>query len=153
MALAGLGLLAVAAAVGAASSEFVRVKVGSANIRAGPGTTYQRLWSVAKNYPLRVVARRGRWLKTVDFDGYAGWIFARLTDARPAVVVRVERANLRSGPGTDYKLLSTEVAGVAFRVLSRHGRWLKVEHADGSRGWIYRSLVWGNRKPVTPRRR
>lgn len=142
--LALITTLALATAAGAASAEFVRVKVPTANIRSGPGVQYERLWSTYENYPLRVVGKRGRWLQTLDFEGYEGWIYAPLTDTQPTVVVRVERANVRSGPGRDSRLLSTEFMGVAFRVLSRRGDWLRVEHADGVRGWIYRALVWGN---------
>lgn len=142
--LALITTLALATAAGAVSAEFVRVKVPTANIRSGPGVQYERLWSTYENYPLRVVGKRGRWLKTLDFEGYEGWIYAPLTDTQPTVVVRVERANVRSAPGRDSALLSTEFMGVAFRVLSRRGDWLRVEHADGFRGWIYRALVWGN---------
>lgn len=142
-ALLAMAILTLAAAAGAESSKFVRVKVATANLRTGPGTNHEVLWSVGENYPLRVVSKQGRWLKTVDFEGYEGWVFAPLTDTLPSVVVRAERANIRSGPGMKYKLLSTEVAGVAFRVLDRKGQWLRVEHTDGFRGWIYRLLVWG----------
>jgi len=142
--LAVIATLALATAAGAASAQFVRVKVPAANIRSGPGVQYERLWSTYENYPLRVVDKRGRWLKTLDFEGYEGWIYAPLTDKQPTVVVRVERANVRSGPGRDSRVLSTEFMGVAFRVLSQTGNWLRVEHADGFHGWISRALVWGS---------
>lgn len=125
-------------------TALVRVKVAVANIREGPGTSYERLWKVGKNYPLEVVAREGRWVRAVDFEGYDGWVFGPLTDTQSAVIVKADRANIRSGPGKEYRVVVTEVAGVAFRVHDRKGRWLRVEHADGHRGWIHDSLVWGH---------
>ncbi|MFQ5898818.1 MAG: SH3 domain-containing protein [Candidatus Methylomirabilia bacterium] len=124
--------------------RFVRVKVATANIREGPGTNTARLWKVGKNYPLRVVSRRGQWFETVDFEGYEGWIFAPLTDTRSAVVVKANRGNLRSGPGTDYRVVSSVLAGTTFRVLDRKDQWVKVEGLGGTQGWMHSTVVWGD---------
>ena len=32
--------------------------------------------------------------------------------------------------------------GIPFKVISRKGQWVHIEHADGDRGWIHKSLVW-----------
>lgn len=145
-----MGMLAVimaamvATAALAISDRFVRVKVDTANMREGPGTRYTLLWQVAENFPLRVVSERKKWLKTEDFLGAEGWIYAPLTDTKPAVVVEADRANIRSGPGTNHPVRFTAEWGTSFRLLGRKGKWVEVEHADGSGGWIHEKLVWGS---------
>jgi SH3-like domain-containing protein len=143
---AALGVaLASAVITGAAadSNRFVRVKVEVANIRSGPGTAHDLLWSVEQNYTLRVVGRQRQWLKTVDFIGDEGWVYAPLTDRAPAVVVRADLANARAGPGTRYAIRYVAEWGTGFRVVGRKGRWLRVEHAGEGPGWIHANLVWG----------
>ena len=49
---------------------------------------------------------------------------------------------MRSGPGTEFTPVFMVGAGVPFKVLERRGDWLRVEHADGDKGWIAGSLVW-----------
>jgi SH3-like domain-containing protein len=122
---------------------FVRVKVDTANVREGPGTQFGRAWQVYENEPLRVVARQGEWLETRDFQGSEGWIHAGLTDDRPAVVVKARLANIRSGPGVEHPVVFTAERGVPFRLHGTRGEWLSVEHADGDRGWVHATLVWG----------
>lgn len=125
------------------AAEMVRVKVKQANLRAGPGTRYKKVWKVPRNYPYRVLHRKGRWLKVRDFEGFEDWIYAPLTDRNPAAVVKVSRANIRKGPSTSHPVVFTADAGVAFRVLDKKGKWIKVRANDGDQGWIYKPLLWG----------
>jgi SH3-like domain-containing protein len=131
------------AAAATAAGEFVRVRVDTANVREGPGTRYERLWTVDEDFPLEVIGRQGRWLKTRDFLASEGWIFAPLTDHKPAVVVDVQDARIRSGPGTGYDVRFVADWGEPLRVLSQKGPWLQIAHAEHGQGWIHRSLVWG----------
>lgn len=125
------------------AAEMVRVKVKTANVRSGPGTKYEKVWQVPKNYPYRVLKRQGRWLHVRDFEGFEDWIYGPLTDHKAAVVVNVKRANIRKGPGTNYPILFTTEQGVPFRVLAKRRKWVKVRHSDGDEGWIFRRLLWG----------
>lgn len=140
----GLALLTAIIAVAAhAAGSFVRVKVETANVREGPGTDYERLWTVERDFPLEVIGRKGRWLKTRDFLDSEGWIFAPLTDRQAAAVVQVGEANVRAGPGVNRPIRFVADWGDTLRVLSRRGEWLQVRHAESGHGWIHRSLVWG----------
>lgn len=144
--LAAVMATALVAAAAAGPAKFVRVKVNIANIREGPGTRYPLLWRVEQNFPLKVVERRKSWLKTIDFLGDEGWIYAPLTDGKPAVVVEVDLANIRSGPGKNHPIRFKVEWGTGFRVTDRRGQWLKVRQAGGNKGWIHGNLVWGGRK-------
>ncbi len=61
------------------------------------------------------------------------------------VSVAKDRVNMRSGPGTNYKLLWILGEGYPMKVLKRQGDWLRVQDFEGGVGWIHKKLV--NRTP------
>ena len=56
-------------------------------------------------------------------------------------VVTAVRANIRSGPGTNYSILETVVSTTRLPVLDTTRDWLKVSLHNGNTGWISRNLV------------
>ena len=123
-------------------AERLAVRSGVANIRSGPGTNYAVLWQVEKYHPLNIIQKNGKWYKFKDFEGDTGWISKGLVGKIKAVITKKEKNNIRSGPGTKYQILFTADRGIPFKVLSRKGNWLRIQHADGDKGWIYQTLVW-----------
>ncbi|MBI1960463.1 MAG: SH3 domain-containing protein [Candidatus Rokubacteria bacterium] len=126
----------------AGPQRFVRVKVDTANLRARPSLKAEKVRDAYENEPLHVVGRQGRWLEVRDVTGEAAWIYAPLTDGRPAVVVVRDVVNVREGPGTGHPIAFTAERSVNLLVLDRAGRWLHVQHEVGE-GWLHDSLVWG----------
>lgn len=124
------------------ASERLTVAVSDANIRSGPGSNYDIIWKVNKYYPIKVIKKVGSWIRFVDFEGDEGWIYSSLVRKIPAVITIKENSNIRSGPGTNYKVAFQAEKGVAFKILNRKGSWIHVQHADGDKGWIYKTLVW-----------
>jgi SH3-like domain-containing protein len=137
-----IALLAAILSVNAAAAERRAVKASIANVRSGPGTRHAILWKVEKYFPLQIVKKSGKWYRFVDFEGDRGWIHGGLTNKTPSVVVKKGKCNIRSGPGLKNPVVFTAERGVPFRVLERSGKWIRVKHADGDKGWIYKSLVW-----------
>lgn len=135
-------LLSVLAASGLVQAERLSVKTDIANIRSGPSTSDAVIWQVEKFHPLNVVKRQGDWCLFEDFEGDRGWIHRSLLVAAKTVVVRKDKCNVRTGPGTGNAIHFTVDKGVPFKVLEEKGKWLHVVHADGDKGWIHRSLVW-----------
>ena len=126
----------------AVASQRMAVKGDVANIRAKPDADSDTLWQVEKYYPIVILEKKDSWYRFKDFDGDVGWIHSSLVDDTPTVIVKVNRANIRSGAGTQYDLLFDAERGTPFKVLEKQGRWIKVEHADGDVGWIFNTLVW-----------
>jgi len=121
------------------------VNVPKANLRSGPGTRYERTWQVFKYMPFKRLARKGNWFKVIDVDGDIHWIYRKLvTDKFKCAVVKVDKANVRSGPGTNYEknILSPAFKYYSFKVLKIKGSWVKVEDEYGDTGWIFRRLLW-----------
>ncbi|MEJ2033706.1 MAG: SH3 domain-containing protein [Deltaproteobacteria bacterium] len=129
--------------VSAASGRMVSVNRGIVNMRSGPGTGYSVLWELGRGFPLKVIGSKGAWVKVIDFENDSGWIYRRLLGRAPHLVVKKRRINIRSGPGTRYRVIGKANYGVVFRTLKKRGGWVKVKHENGLTGWIKRNLLWG----------
>ena len=127
---------------GAAAAERLSVKASKANIRSGPGTKYEVIWQVGMYYPVQIIKKSGHWYQFTDYEGDAGWIIDKLLTKTPTVITIKDKCNVRSGPSTSQPVAFICDKGVAFKVLKKKGKWIKIEHPDGDRGWIYRPLVW-----------
>jgi SH3-like domain-containing protein len=138
-----LVVLTILVWVGQASAKRLAVGAGEANVRSGPGTDHEIMWSVGKYYPLDILKESGSWYKVRDFEDDEGWIHSSLLRNIPAVTVTAPLANVREGPGTNSRVLFQAEKGVSFKRLEKKGDWFKVEHPDGEVGWIHKSLVWG----------
>ncbi|HKJ98275.1 MAG TPA: SH3 domain-containing protein [Desulfotignum sp.] len=127
---------------GAGAAERVVVKSSIANMRSGPGTNYEVLWQVEKYHPFLVKEKKGKWVKIQDFEDDMAWIHSSLLTGMEAVITIKSKCNVRSRPTTDSKVLFTVERGVPFKVIKREGNWIRIAHADGEKGWIYKTLVW-----------
>jgi SH3-like domain-containing protein len=128
-----------------AYAQRLAVSASIANIRSGPGTKgYDILWKAEQYYPLEVIETKGKWHHFKDFEGDRGWVHKSLVKNIPTVITTKEKCNIRSGPGTGpaNAILFEVERGVPFKVLKKEGKWLRIEHSDGDRGWIHASLLW-----------
>ena len=140
--LAGGAFLLLAA--NAIAAESASVLKNGANIRSGPDTKKEILWTVFKGFPVQITSRQGKWAQVVDFEGDKGWISTDLLAKEKTVIVKANTANLRVGAGKDYELVAEVKHGVVFKPLDTEGDWVKVKHPDGTTGWILGKLLWPN---------
>ncbi len=67
---------------------------------------------------------------------------ASITSELPGqIFVIAVSANIRSGPGTEYRIIGSVKKGERLAVLGEEGDWYNVELADGKRGWIHKKLI------------
>lgn len=128
-----------------AYAEALCVKVPEANLRSGPGTTYEKTWEVFKYMPFQKLSKKGNWYKVRDVDGDMHWIYRKLiTDKFDCAVVKVSKANIRNGPGTHFskRHYSPSLKYDAYKVIKRKGKWVKVHDEFGDEGWIFIKLLW-----------
>ena len=121
------------------------VNVPEANLRGGPGTKYEKTWEVFKYMPLKKLSKKGNWYKVKDVDGDIHWVYRKLvTDKFRCAVVKVDKANVRSGPGTGYskKAMSPVLKYDSFKVIKIKPSWVKVIDEFDDTGWIFRKLLW-----------
>ena len=125
-----------------ALAERLAVSVPVANIRSGPGTLYDVLWNAEKYYPIFVLKKSGPWYHFRDFEGDEGWVHKSLVRKIASIITIKPKSHIRSGPGPHYEIRFSVDDGIPFRVLGRKGNWIHIEHADGDKGWIYKTLTW-----------
>jgi len=124
------------------AQERLSVTAGIANMRSGPGTEYDVMWQVEQYHPVIIIEKKGDWYKVQDFENDVAWLHKSLLDKTEGVITMKDKCNVRSKPDTQSQVLFTVEKGVPFKVLERKENWIKIEHADGDVGWIYKTLVW-----------
>lgn len=139
-AVATVGLVLAAAQ---AQAEFVSIKGNQVNVRQGPSTQSEVAWELTKGYPMQVTQKRGSWLKVKDFEGDLGWVHQPLTHKQAHHIVKVPTANMRSGPGTQYKKVASFQQHDLLKTLEKKNGWIKGEASSGQIGWISKKLLWG----------
>ncbi|MFH7325019.1 SH3 domain-containing protein [Desulfurivibrio sp. C05AmB] len=125
-----------------AAAEYVSIQRDKVNIRSGPSTDHAIVWEVFRGFPLQILERRGEWARVSDFENDQGWIYIPLVSNTKTLIVRVNTANMRGGPGTNHEVIASVRYGVIFEPLERRGDWIRVRHSDGATGWISASLLW-----------
>jgi SH3-like domain-containing protein len=126
-----------------AFGQRLSVSAKTANIRSGPGTEgYEIVWQVEQYFPIEVLEQKGPWILFQDFEGDKGWINKTLVGDTQTVITLKDKSNVRSGPGPKEDVIFTVEKGVPFKVLEEKGEWIHVEHVDGDKGWLHKSLVW-----------
>ena len=125
----------------ALAAEYVSVNKEAVNLRSGPGTKYSTLFELPVGYPLKVLSRKGEWVKVSDFENDQGWIFSPLVSNAQYVIVTVKGGNVRSGPGINYKKVGSVVREVILKKVKRDGDWIQVKHPK-LKGWVHRKLIW-----------
>ena len=61
--------------------------------------------------------------------------------ALPLALQTTSRANVRDGPGGNFKVLFTLPAGAAITGQSYADQWVRISDDSGRRGWVYRNLI------------
>ncbi len=135
-------LLCLMLPISSLAAEYVTVIKDGVNVRSEPSTKGEVFWEVFKDFPLKVLKRKGDWVKAEDFEGDTGWIYGPLLSKKKKVIIKVKKANLRVGPGKNYEINATALYGVVFTPGRRDGKWLQVTHSDGTKGWVHESLIW-----------
>jgi len=125
-------------------AQMVSIKGNTVNMRAEPTLAGDVQYQLGRGYPLKVVERKGDWLRVVDFENDAGWVAKRFTSRTPHAIVAAPVANLRSGPGMNHRVVHRAEYGDVFRILEKRKSWMRVQGDDDAIGWIARRLLWGS---------
>jgi SH3-like domain-containing protein len=124
--------------------RYLSLKRGEVFGRKGPGKDYATLYVYhARGLPVQVVDETTDWRRICDPDGVGVWVASAMVDGRRTVMATGPVAvALRTGP--------SDSAGAAAylrpRAIADLGRckadWCEIS-ADGARGWVKSSEVWG----------
>ncbi len=134
------------------AGEVAAVRSAYLNIRSGPGMGYSKIDRVSKGQVFSIIKKSGGWYQVSLNSGKSGWMAGWLINVKDAgqetgypasryLVVKESIVNIRSGPGTDYSIVSKTRAGEQFPVLSQAGQWYQILLSGSSSGWIAGWLV------------
>jgi len=138
-----LGIVFVIIFAATAQAEMVSINQPKVNMRSGPGEKYSIIWEVGNGFPLKVVGRKGNWLKVKDFENDTGWVFKKLVSREAHLIVKKKSVNIRSGPGEKYRIVGKANYGVVLKTIKKQKGWVQLRHENGLTGWIARDLLWG----------
>ncbi len=127
------------------NAEALCIKTKKANLRKGPGVKHEKLWEVLKYMPLQKVARKGAWYQVKDLDGDVYWAHQKLfTKKFKCAVIKQDKTNLRTGPGTKHKAVEWSPVNKYFsmKVMRVKNNWVEVMDAAGDKAWVHRPLIW-----------
>jgi len=129
-------------------AETLAVQSPNLNLRSGPGENYSVKCVYRNGFPLKVIEKKGDWIKVTDFENEVGWASRQLLTTTPHAIVAVNRGKkkkvtIRSGPSTNSKVVGQAYYGVVFSVLEKKGGWRKIRHESGLSGWIQQDFLWG----------
>jgi len=127
------------------------------NIRSGPGTGFKIIGQAGGGSQYDVLDKSGGWYKIPSGGGW-GWISEQYvkitvtTASRGSVersapsgsgkaVVKGSEVNIRSGPGTNYNVVSSANKGDTLLLVDSAKDWYKVRTDNGGMGWVVAWLV------------
>ncbi|MEP7288721.1 MAG: N-acetylmuramidase domain-containing protein [Chloroflexota bacterium] len=135
--------------------KYAIVNTDSLNLRANPSTSAQVVSLLMQNTILQTInAPSADWLEVrvdgTDTHGFVASNFVTLTDVKPQASTGGQHAevttnslNIRSGPGTNFPVLTTVGQGSVLTVLDNQGNWIKVKvgTSDGYASTQYLNLT------------
>ena len=113
------------------------------NVRSGPGTNYRIVAKIPKGATVQIVGKEGGWLKVQSKHGnppgYIDERFVLLREAAtsqtasvPGTYVTTATVNVRSGPGTNHRIVTKIPKATKVQVVGAEGDWLKVQSKHGN---------------------
>ncbi|GAA0354746.1 SH3 domain-containing protein [Caldalkalibacillus horti] len=122
------------------------VGVDSLNVRSGPGLNHDVIGQVKKDETHSVKKEQDNWY-SIDYNGQEGWVaawlvqFSASTGQVKQAKAIVDSLNVRSGPGTSFKLTAQIKPEQSFRVLKDDGEWVEIQLNENESGWVAKWLV------------
>lgn len=137
-------LFAMMLATPALAGHYVSLRADKVYLREGPTYQYRVLFTYQrKDYPLAVIASYGGWKRVRDVDGTTGWISqTMLSDTRTVLVTGKGHAAIRAQPYPTAPLRAWADPGVVGRLKACKPQFCEIA-ADGIRGWIEKTRIWG----------
>lgn len=123
--------------------RFVSLKASEGNVRRGPSLTHRIDWVYKrKDLPLQITAEHGHWRQVRDQDGAGGWVHYSLLSGVRTVLIEPERIDLLTNPDANSGVAAILERGVVAKLGECLRDWCRIR-AEGYRGWVPKSSLWG----------
>lgn len=80
-------------------------------------------------------------LPTILMAGFVSLVLATSANAADYLTVTSDKANVRTGAGTNYPSSMELFQGYPLKVLNKTGDWYQVTDYENDSGWIHKSVV------------
>ena len=131
----------------------VNTKSTSLNVRSGAGTKYKTIGSLKKGTTIAIRETHGSWYK-INFKNTTGYVSksyistgsSKVSTPKPTktktgtVKISSGTLNMRSGPGTSYKVIKSLKKGAKVTIAATKGSWYKVKHGSTS-GYVSKKYI------------
>ena len=127
------------------SGQMGVVTVTSLNVRSGPGTNNNVLFTVKKNETVEIKDSSNGWYKIKNSLGKEGWAsstyiskYGNTSNSETITTTQKQTTtsvNFRNGAGTSYRIIATLPKGTKVEVISESSGWTKAKY-DGRLGYI-----------------
>lgn len=128
------------------------VTANSLNVRSGPGTNNKVIASVKKGTVVTILDTQGDWSNVRLSNGTAGWASTQYISvstssdnnkpsnpsapsATKTGTVTANSLNIRSGAGTNNKVVASVKKGTVVTILNAQGDWYNIKLSNGTAGW------------------
>jgi len=124
------------------------VDVPILNVRSGPGTNHSSVGKLSQSDTVIILSQQDDWLK-ISYNGSEGWIANwhvsiqkenQSISQTPHVIIPKTGINIRSGPGTNYDIVTSTTEGDSFTIVNTHGEWYEILLPNSEKafiaGWI-----------------
>lgn len=109
-----------------------------------PSAKAQPVFAVAAGTPVEAVVVLDSWIKIRTAAGNLAWVEKRLLADKRTLLVRPDRAQVRSEADDKAPLVFEAEKDVLLDLVeAAPGGWAKVKHRDGQTGYVKASQVWG----------
>ena len=122
-----------------AAARPLEVEADRLNVRSGPGTGNKVLSLVTRGTVLKPVQEKDDWVQVILPSGERGWVAGWYTapySPQRYATVNVTGLNVRSGPGTAYRVIDLLADNTSVPVLREENDWFNVLLPDGKHGWL-----------------
>lgn len=131
------------------------IKVDHLNVRAGPGTTYDRIGKVHTNETFTILEEKENWLK-IQQSSNNGWVAKWLTKVRKdekahssSHYSKYDYLRIRSTPGLDGKVRGYLMKGDRVQPQEKQEKWLRIEKGN-VKGWVHGDYLSMNKSQSPP---
>ena len=132
----------------------VRVTAGTLNVRSGPGTIYAINRTVSKGGVYTIIEEQGSWGRLLSGAGWISLNYTEKVDMSQSEVnhtpgklpywarVTADTLNVREGPGTGYKIITSIHRPKIYTIIEERGDWGLLKSFSANRnGWINLNYV------------
>ena len=126
-----------------ALAEFRSIGENAVILYDAPSTRASKLFVVGRDLPVEIITTDSTWTKVRDSGGSLAWVERKSLSDRRTLIVTAPVAQVRERAEDQAPLIFQLQQGVVIELLDSGGGWAKVQHADGSSGYLRIQQVWG----------